>query len=96
MADQPGFLPAIFALGDVAVARRDWVAPAGGVGGAKVSEPLKNGGAVLKPLCAQTMAWNFFCRRTPLSGCGLMQKVPRQGAWRGTFPWPAMPAQIMA
>src|SRR5260221_13735127 len=31
------------------------------------------------------MAWHFSCRRMPRSDCELLQKVPRQLTWRGTF-----------
>jgi hypothetical protein len=34
---------------------------------------------------AQIMAWNFLPRRISLTDGELLQKVPRQMAWRGTF-----------
>src|SRR5258708_5117903 len=39
-----------------------------------------------EPWHAHLMAWNFLGRRMPLLDRELMQKVPRQMAWRGTFP----------
>jgi hypothetical protein len=39
----------------------------------------------VKPMRARIMAWHFFCRRTTHSDLELLQKVPRQIAWRGTW-----------
>jgi hypothetical protein len=47
---------------------------------------------------AHLMAWHFFRRRMPLPEGVLLQKVPRQMTWRGTFFWRRQPmlTQTMA
>jgi len=43
------------------------------------------------PDTCTNVAWHFFCPRMLLPHLKLLQKMPRQGAWRGTFAWPGRP-----
>jgi hypothetical protein len=52
---------------------------------------LDNYGFVRRLRGAQR-AWHFFCPRMPFLDSELLQKVPRQSAWRGTFPGPLLNA----